>query len=949
MDINLLMYFREYRLKFYLIFLTACLLLSQSCSHIETLNSQSHSLIKSANDQRDYYRFQLENNLDVLLISDPTTDKAAASLDVYMGSYQNPQDRAGLAHFLEHMLFLGTEQYPDPDDYQTFISEHGGSHNASTGLEHTNYFFDIDANHLESALDRFAPFFTHPKFDAAYVGRERNAVESEYRLKIKDDGRRQWDILREHIDIKHPLSKFTVGNIHTLADKAQTPVRDELIAMYQNYYSANLMTLVVLGRQNIEQLKAMVSSRFSNIVDKQVQIKPYRHPYVDAQKLPLHITYIPLKETREISLLFLLPNLSAHQQSKPAHYLGNLIGHEGQGSLLQMLKAKGWVEGLSAGLALEDRGGSLFAIDISVTSKGMANKNQIITDLFAWLKLISAQGIDNWRHKELAKMGEIQFRYREKQDPSRYVTALSRNMHKYKDKELLRGPYQSTHFDPSAIIKIAERLIPKNMILMITDPQGVANRSSQYYQAPYTSRDIDSQLIDRWTAADSDIHLSLPEKNPYIPKQLTLVTPQNNSEFPEKIYENNGLRVWYLESSEFGVPKAKITVSIGTEIVNTLQGKVSAELYAAYISDLLNTDLYPAMLAGLGYSIQVDNRGILIELDGYAENQPLLLKTILSMLVEPSWDKTLFRTVKQQLIRNKANTKRDYPFRQIMAKLRTTLNGQWMPSDEASAVEELTIDQIQLFTQALLAGTDIEALIVGNHDASSAAIILQDLLAINSKSLQLPRKIAKIPPSDHIVNMVIDHKDTVVAHYIQGDEATFAERAKLDLIGHMISAPFFNQLRTEKQLGYVVSAFSLNANRVPGICMIVQSPVANELKLRNEFIEFIQGFSKTIDELAEQDLQRHKEAILVNLLDPPKNLREMNARYTESLRLGFDDFQYRSQLAQAVSAITISEIRSAYDRILLENPRRVWVQTSSEDTLLNKDSNDSFVEQQYSF
>jgi len=188
---------------------------------------QSSEIVTSPNDQREYRHIRLDNQLDVLLISDPSTDKAAASLDVYIGSYQNPADRAGLVHFLEHMLFLGTEKYPDPGEYQRFISEHGGSHNAGTGLENTNYFFDIDAAYLESALDRFAPFFSSPNFDAKYVDRERNAVESEYRLKIKDDGRRMMDVLQEQINPQHPLSKFTVGNLDTLADWEDRPVRDE--------------------------------------------------------------------------------------------------------------------------------------------------------------------------------------------------------------------------------------------------------------------------------------------------------------------------------------------------------------------------------------------------------------------------------------------------------------------------------------------------------------------------------------------------------------------------------------------------------------------------------------------------------------------------------------------------------------------------------------------------
>ena len=89
----------------FFIFLASLL---QGCSEKES------AVVASPNDQREYRHIQLPNQLDVLLISDPTADKAAASLDVYIGSYQNPEDRAGLVHFLEHMLFLGTEKYPDP-------------------------------------------------------------------------------------------------------------------------------------------------------------------------------------------------------------------------------------------------------------------------------------------------------------------------------------------------------------------------------------------------------------------------------------------------------------------------------------------------------------------------------------------------------------------------------------------------------------------------------------------------------------------------------------------------------------------------------------------------------------------------------------------------------------------------------------------------------------------
>ena len=98
----------------------------------------------SPNDHRRYHYLELANRLRVLLICDPETDKSAASLAVNTGHFDDPADRQGMAHFLEHMLFLGTRTYPKPGEYQQFMSRHGGSNNAWTGTELTNFFFDID-------------------------------------------------------------------------------------------------------------------------------------------------------------------------------------------------------------------------------------------------------------------------------------------------------------------------------------------------------------------------------------------------------------------------------------------------------------------------------------------------------------------------------------------------------------------------------------------------------------------------------------------------------------------------------------------------------------------------------------------------------------------------------------------------------------------------------------
>lgn len=96
---------------------TTCLLLigkpwPRSISHQARMATlQPISLSKSPDDERLYRGLKLTNGLQVILVSDPTTDKSSAALDVHVGHMSDPAELPGLAHFLEHMLFLGTEKY----------------------------------------------------------------------------------------------------------------------------------------------------------------------------------------------------------------------------------------------------------------------------------------------------------------------------------------------------------------------------------------------------------------------------------------------------------------------------------------------------------------------------------------------------------------------------------------------------------------------------------------------------------------------------------------------------------------------------------------------------------------------------------------------------------------------------------------------------------------------
>ena len=123
-------------------------------------------IIKSKSDKRTYKYITLPNLIDCILIQDDEADKSSAALDVSgIGATLDPKEFQGLAHFLEHMLFMGSEKYPKNKEYSEYITGNGGSSNAYTGMGNTNYHFDVSNEAFEGALDRFAQFFISPTFD----------------------------------------------------------------------------------------------------------------------------------------------------------------------------------------------------------------------------------------------------------------------------------------------------------------------------------------------------------------------------------------------------------------------------------------------------------------------------------------------------------------------------------------------------------------------------------------------------------------------------------------------------------------------------------------------------------------------------------------------------------------------------------------------------------------
>ena len=129
---------------------------------------------------REEQYIRLANGLEVLVIQTSEAKQSSVSMSVNVGFWDEPSELRGIAHYLEHMLFLGTKKYPDAKEYGEYISKNNGIRNASTTEDNTNYYFSINDSALEGALDRFSRFFYEPSFNINKIDDELEIIESEY-------------------------------------------------------------------------------------------------------------------------------------------------------------------------------------------------------------------------------------------------------------------------------------------------------------------------------------------------------------------------------------------------------------------------------------------------------------------------------------------------------------------------------------------------------------------------------------------------------------------------------------------------------------------------------------------------------------------------------------------------------------------------------------------------
>lgn len=923
---------------------------------IDCTGAAEEEIVKPRIDKREYKRILLPNSLEVLLISDPETDKCAASMSVDVGSFSDPEGLEGLAHFLEHMLFYASEKYPLEDSYSKYINEHGGSTNAYTASEKTDYFFDINADAFEEALDRFAQFFIKPLMSADATTREIKAVDSEHQKNLLSDA---WRVLQLHRHLSspsHPFHKFSTGSWDTLEVRPKAKgidTREELIKFYDQYYSANQMHLVVYSKDSLDKIQRLVEDKFRDIRNTNRDSLTFPGQPCASEHLQTLVKIVPIKEGHKLDIGWpISPSIHCYKEG-PCRYLGHLIGHEAEGSLFYVLKMLGWATSLSAGEAEWSNEFSFFMIGIELTETGHEHVQDIIGLVFRYIKLLQETGVCEWIFNEIAAVCETVFHYQDKTPPINYVDCISSNMRFYPPKDWLVRSSLPCNYSPTMIRKILDELNPGSVRIFWESKKfsGQTDLEEPWYGTAYSLERISTSMIQEWVDAAPNEKLHLPAKNVFIPTDLSIKPLDKNVVYPTLLRKSAYSRLWYKPDTAFFTPKAYVKIDFHCPYAtNSPESEVSTEIFTRLLMDYLNEYAYYAQVASLVYAINLTQSGFEVILLGYNHKLKVLLETVIDRIANFTVKPDRFSVIKEMVLKDFQNYKFQQPYQQAMYFCSLILqDNTWPWTEQLEFLSNLGAEDLSKFVPRMLSRAFIECYIAGNiepNEAETMISLVEDVLYKKNEPICQP-----LFPSQHLTRRVVkldegqnyyysanglnpSDENSALIHYIQVNPDNFWENVKLELFAMVAKQATFHQLRSVEQLGYITVLMQRNYYGIHGIQFVIQSTVKGPGQIDQRVESFLNMFESRLVEMSDDEFKSNVGALIDMKLEKHKNLREECRFFWKEIVDGTLKFDRKEAEVAALKQMTKQDLLDVFNRFIKVNaPQKkrlsIWVYGSS--------------------
>ncbi|MBP9841370.1 MAG: insulinase family protein [Simkaniaceae bacterium] len=917
----------------YSIYLICLLLPLISFAKVDLIEDRSGLSVKTPSLREvEKLKMKLGNGLEVYLISDPGIDQSAAGYSTRVGSWNDPESYNGMAHFTEHMLFMGSEAYPDEQGFNQFVADHQGSLNAHTGSDYTTYMFTINHDAFSVALDQFAHFFIDPLMPASAVARELHAVDQESEKNIENDDWREQLLFNSLCVPSHPVHKFSCGNKEILS---RIPL-EELKQWFKHNYSADNSRLVILSRAPLSDLKQLVETSFSKIPQASIAPLPYTKITAPATG---HIVYFkPIKDKKQLTLIFELPpSIGKDLESHPANLVAYVMGAEHPLSLSQLLKKQGLAEKIEVGCEEMSMTHSLFTVQIKLTEAGVKDLNQAIESFFGLVSSLKQTGIPPYLFDEYCRLNELRFEYQSRPSPFQYVMEAAESMFNEPLATYPRMNLLPTQYNPKAILATLECLHPKNgVFIAVASPEltkQIPDQKEKWYHGEYKLYQLSEDTLKDWAATKPHPELALAPPNPYIPGSMEVF---QNAEQLTLLTDSPQGKCYYSPLPSYEEPKVSFLFHFKSPMIDgSAKSNALLDLYTRCFKEELSATLDQASAAGLFTSLSRQKMGLTLSLGGFSEKAPALTKTVMSSLQSINPSAGEFEIYKQSLLASYGNQDKELLFYQAIFQMQSTLQSNaYTPEEMLSALTPITYDEFLLFKNALFQKGYVEGVLTGNLKEDEAKELYQTVLSsLNSlpypKSEHLSRKILELPKAGgpYRIDLQTGMQGNATILMIDLGDHSFDKEAAHQVAASALKVSFFEELRTKQQVGYLVHSVPQELEGKLMQWFIVQSADHPPQELLIRFEIFLEAFTKDFEtEIPEGRFESIKGEMIAKLREPKRTLGEKSTElFTEAFQYN-GDFGRREKQIKALSALSYDTFKGEMETFLSrKNLRRLAI------------------------
>jgi len=865
---------------------------------------------------------------------------AAAALCVEAGSLSDPENCQGLMHLLEHMVFMGSKKYPKENDFDDYVAKRGGYSNASTDLENTNFYFEVQSKHLWKALDKFAQFFVEPLISKNSLDREIKAVDSEATEARTKDYYRAELVMQKLIPASHPASFINWGDINTLRVVDPDTLHQMLHEYRRRFYVPSIMTLVVVSREPLDVMQQEVVEIFSQIPASPLGAPDYAslpplHPYPSKY---VQVEALEAKTVLDLSWGFPPMKKKEDYKRQPYNFISALMGHEGKGSLLSYLQSKQLAYSVETDSSMSNSCYESLKTEYSVSIKLNSIKDvpEVIAAVFYYLKMIGIPPKSCF--DEFSLIAEEAFQCSVDEDSGDFAETVANLMTLYAPEDFIRGNQLFFDYDPELISKVLSELTPENLSICLTakfdDFSGDDVLTEPFFGTRYKINDVPSDWLTRFKSpVPEGCSMHLPPPNKYLDPKHPVFTPNwpvpTEPDIPQEVECTgiSGARLWRAFAHNYGLPLASVHLRFQLRDSLFTENKYAHETIALILSHLelkITEEKYDAALAKYAGSWTYTQRGLQLSTSGFSTKYEEFLSMLISPFRDSSYNSVDIEDRRNIIMRELYDQAVDPSNcqRQLLSFIGST--GTRMAASLLAGLQHVTAGDVAAMAPQLLRGAGVDALAQGvGADELSTTLLpnLQQHFPREGEPVLKPLPGYRLLPlGSHTVLLEPINRsngNSAVTNYYQGRQGKLRDQVIMNLLELALQEPCFNILRTQDQLGYIVDCFYTNTSGMLGFNVLVEPQASKHsvAKVDARIEEFLKGQHKCIKAMKSEELATLKETLATSLSRVEESLEQEAERHWGEITSTQLLFDRKRAMVALVDKISKKELVKMFERL----------------------------------